>query len=199
MSKKILKKGSANYFSGLESIGGELTLTNSDLIFESHDHNLQTGHISISLKAILSINKSWFPTTFSIVTVDGLKHKFVVSGRNGWTNEINKKINGLKKSTIKNKDLNYNVGFNKYNADIKSFLKLIPLLLILFLIFNILPFDDLSKILLAIIIIFMAWVISTHNRDDFKEIMDEHERQMEENERQMEEIKKMENEFFKNR
>ena len=110
MSDKMLKKSFANYFSGMEGIGGELTLTDSDLIFKSHHVNFQTGYISISLKAILSINKGWFPTIFSIVTVDGLKHKFVVWGRQDWINQINQKIKGLDKTSIKNKDLKYHIG-----------------------------------------------------------------------------------------
>ena len=119
MSDKILKISSANYFAGLEAVGGKLTLTDSNLIFKSHSFNTQTGYISISLKAILSINKSWtklfgiiplFPNSFSVVTVDGLKHKFVVWGRQDWINQINQKTKSLDKTSIKNKDLKYHIG-----------------------------------------------------------------------------------------
>jgi len=55
----IFKEGAANLQSGIETVGGRLSLTNRRLVFESHAFNVQTGATIIPLESVDSARKCW--------------------------------------------------------------------------------------------------------------------------------------------
>ncbi|WP_198147328.1 GRAM domain-containing protein [Gilvimarinus polysaccharolyticus] len=52
-----MKEGGANLQKNIETVGGELHLTNQRLIFKSHKINIQTGITEIQLSDIKSVKK----------------------------------------------------------------------------------------------------------------------------------------------
>lgn len=97
----IAKKGKASMYRRLETVGGNLFLTNQRLIFESHAINVQTGTVEIPLTAISDLEFRWtkilnlipvFPNTIAVSTSDGTINKFIVFGRAEWKEAIEAEI-----------------------------------------------------------------------------------------------------------
>ena len=75
----------ANYFKGIEYIGGKLQFLENEMVFTSHALNFQTGSISIPYNYVSHVEKRntlfIVPNGISVFTLDGAKHKFVVWNR----------------------------------------------------------------------------------------------------------------------
>jgi len=95
-NEKIIRKGAANHFKGIESVGGRLFLTNHRLYFSSHAMNVQTHHLSVPCIDILSVGKrntlGIIPNGMFIELKNGQKEKFVLWGRGKWIREIEQQI-----------------------------------------------------------------------------------------------------------
>lgn len=68
----------ANYFRGIESVGGKLHFDNTGIIFKSHAFNIQRGETRIEYEDIEKAEVKGFLTGMSVYTKDGTEHKFVV-------------------------------------------------------------------------------------------------------------------------
>lgn len=88
-----LHSGGANHFKNGEAVGGKLYLTEEDLIFKSHNLNLQNHELIIkrnTIKAIESCNTMWLvPNGLRIILANGSKERFVVNGRKKWLKLLN--------------------------------------------------------------------------------------------------------------
>ena len=86
----------ANYFRGMEGVGGKLHFDEEGLTFVSHAFNIQTGETRIDYKQIKSVAKrntlGIFPNGMSIFTNDGIEHKFVIYKRTVVIEFINQHI-----------------------------------------------------------------------------------------------------------
>ena len=86
----------ANYFRGIEAVGGKIYFYEDKLIFKSHVFNIQRGETEIKYSDIYEIQKRntsfIVPNGISIITKDGFKHKFVLNGRNKVIEFLNSKI-----------------------------------------------------------------------------------------------------------
>jgi hypothetical protein len=93
----LIKKGLANHFKGLESVGGELYLTNNRVIFKSHQFNIQTHTEKFPIDEIVDIGKrntlGIVPNGIFIKMKDGRFEKFVVWRRSEWLAEIQERLN----------------------------------------------------------------------------------------------------------
>lgn len=84
--QKILMEGGANHFKNKESVGGYLILTDKELIFKSHNINIQNHHLIIPLNQITGVKTSLtlgvIPNGLRIITntaieeFDMMKEKF---------------------------------------------------------------------------------------------------------------------------
>jgi|TARA_B110000438_G_C15382907_1_gene465569 hypothetical protein len=93
-AKEILHEGDANFFVGIESVGGRLFLTKDTLIFHSNGITLSRVNklTEIQLNEINRIKKHNFLglITNGIKVYTNLKtYKFVVSNRKRWIEKIN--------------------------------------------------------------------------------------------------------------
>ncbi|MBO3444358.1 hypothetical protein [Clostridium sp. CCUG 7971] len=81
MKDYIGKKIQANYFRGIEAVGGHIYFDKTGLTFSSHKLNVQTGEARIEYKDINSVTKrntlGIVPNGISILTNDNFEHKFV--------------------------------------------------------------------------------------------------------------------------
>ena len=81
----VLYSAPANHFMGWEAVGGKLYLLKDRLEFQSHSLNIQNHQTIIPVKnikeAILFSYLGFIPNGLMIVTKEGQKEKFVVSGR----------------------------------------------------------------------------------------------------------------------
>ncbi len=92
----VIKQGAANHFVGIESVGGQLYLTNERLFYKSHNINFNNHELNIPLK---NIKKTIYCRTFFVVP-NGLKihlkngkiEQFVLWKKKQWKNEIDKLI-----------------------------------------------------------------------------------------------------------
>lgn len=86
----------ANHFKGAEGVGGWLYLTKDELIFKSHNINIQNHKLAMPLNQIASVKTSFslgfIPNGLQVVTNDGVE-KFVVFNRKEWVYKINASIN----------------------------------------------------------------------------------------------------------
>jgi len=77
---------------GKDSVGGWMYLTESEVIFASHNVNRLIHSLSISLDKINDVRFSFVlgfvPNGLSITTQAGLVEKFVVNNRKNWTRKI---------------------------------------------------------------------------------------------------------------
>ncbi len=96
-NEKILKNGPANLQRGIETVGGNLYLTNLRLVFESHAFNVQRGTTLITLGEISSVTKCWtkflnliptVPNSLAVTTNQGQERRFVLVDRNTWISAI---------------------------------------------------------------------------------------------------------------
>ena len=83
----------ANHFSGAESVGGKLYLTQNALIFVSHKLNIHNHELTIPIVEIadleLSNNLGLVPNGLTVHTKSGTTEKFVVNKRKVWIEKIN--------------------------------------------------------------------------------------------------------------
>lgn len=94
--KNIIYCGRANHYLNGIAVGGNLYLTDNQLIFQTNILNfIQKHECIINLKDVTSIE---FEKTLGMVnngllirTENGLKEQFVVTNREQWKNEIEKK------------------------------------------------------------------------------------------------------------
>lgn len=75
----------ANYFRGIEAVGGHIKFDETGLIFKSHSLNIQTGNTRIDYSQIVRIAKrntlKIVPNGISVFTKDNFEHKFVINNR----------------------------------------------------------------------------------------------------------------------
>jgi hypothetical protein len=92
-----IKQGDANLQRGIETVGGQIYLTNQRLIFESHAFNVQTGATVVPLTDITGARKCWtkflnlvplFPNSVAVTTNGGKEYRFVIFGRQEWIDAI---------------------------------------------------------------------------------------------------------------
>lgn len=76
----------ANYFKGIEAVGGKIYFDDTGLTFKSHALNFQTGETRIEYVQIIKVVKrntlGIIPNGMSIFTKDNYEHKFVIYHRN---------------------------------------------------------------------------------------------------------------------
>ena len=72
----------ANYYRGLEAVGGKLSFDDTGMTFHSHAFNIQTGEARIEYKDIDRAQTRGLLTEISVFTKDGQDHRFVVYHRN---------------------------------------------------------------------------------------------------------------------
>ena len=92
------KSISANYFRGMEAVGGKIYFDEKGITFKSHSFNIQTGNIRIEYMSIDYVEKrntlGIVPNGMLIVTKDGIEHKFVISHRKEIIEYIQSKCKG---------------------------------------------------------------------------------------------------------
>lgn len=71
----------ANYYRGLEAVGGKLAFDDLGMTFRSHALNIQTGETRIEYKDIVNAQTRGLLTEISVYTKDGKDHRFVVYHR----------------------------------------------------------------------------------------------------------------------
>ena len=95
---KVILKGSANLQRGLEAVGGHLTLTSVQLVFEPHKLNIQRGQEKIVLSQIAQVTECWTkflsfipiaPNSLLVVSKSGEEYRFVLHNRKAWAAAIN--------------------------------------------------------------------------------------------------------------
>jgi hypothetical protein len=93
----IVKEGSANLQRGLETVGGQLLLTNHRLIFEAHSLNLQRHSTVLELTDVVSTTPCWtklfgliplVPNSLAVRLKDEKEYRFVLFGRKSWDEAI---------------------------------------------------------------------------------------------------------------
>ena len=82
----------ANYYRGIEAVGGKLFFYNHGILFQSHALNIQTGETRIEYKDIQKAQKRGFLTGMSVYTKDGVEHKFVIYHRKDVIEFLNSQI-----------------------------------------------------------------------------------------------------------
>ena len=87
-----IKTGPANYFKGLSNTGGNLTLTNTQLIFKPGRLNFRRNIETIAVKDIVAVERrntlGVVQNGFGVVLRNGQTHRFVVYGREDWINAV---------------------------------------------------------------------------------------------------------------
>ena len=86
------KSIAANYFRGVEAVGGKLIFDDAGITFKSHALNIQRGESRIEYKDMLEAKVKGFLTGMSVYTKDGLEHKFVVYHRKDVVEFLNSKV-----------------------------------------------------------------------------------------------------------
>lgn len=99
--EKLIHEGGANLHRGWEAVGGHLYLTSQRLLFQSHSFNVQTGNAEIPLAEVASLRLCWtkflgiipvFPNSLAVHTTNGSEHRFVVHGRQAWSDAIRQQL-----------------------------------------------------------------------------------------------------------
>lgn len=79
------KRIHANYFRGIEAVGGKIYFDGGGLTFKSHHINIQKGETRIEYTDILNADicktLNLVPNGIVIHTKDGLEHRFVINNR----------------------------------------------------------------------------------------------------------------------
>lgn len=90
----------ANYFRGIEAVGGKIYFYEDRLVFKSHLFNIQRGETEIKQdnidKAERRMTMYIIPNGLGITTKDGFYHKFVLYGRDSIIQFLNSKIDNYK-------------------------------------------------------------------------------------------------------
>jgi len=98
IDERVIKQGAANMQRGIETVGGQLYLTNQRLLFSAHRFNVQTGDSEVPLRTISSVQRCWtrflgvlplLPNSLAVHTRDEV-HRFVVFGRSHWADAIHR-------------------------------------------------------------------------------------------------------------
>jgi hypothetical protein len=88
----VVREAGANYFRGVEGVGGKLVLTNRRLIFKSHKSNIQNHQWDFDLSQIEKIDaaRTWnlFKNGLMVLLAGNETHKFVVAEPDEWANVI---------------------------------------------------------------------------------------------------------------
>ena len=75
----------ANYFRGVEAVGGKLYFDAAGMTFKSHMFNVQTGETRIEYSRIRRVQKvntmGLVPNGMAVFTDDGREHRFVINNR----------------------------------------------------------------------------------------------------------------------
>lgn len=105
--EKIILDGPANHFMGKESVGGYLYLTKKEIIFNSHNLNIQVHETVIPIEQIFEVKTTLtcglVPNGLQIITKNSVE-KFVVANRKYWVQKINDAMLSQRKES--------EVGFN---------------------------------------------------------------------------------------
>lgn len=95
----LLHEGPANYFRGLEAVGGWLTVTSRRLHFRSHGMNVQNETWELPLASIREVDTAAtlgiIPNGLRFTTSAGGTERFVVPGRRKWKDAIERARRGL--------------------------------------------------------------------------------------------------------
>ena len=95
--EELVMEGFANLQKGIETVGGQLYLTNRRLVFEAHAINIQGGETAVPLKDVTGVRKCWtkflnlipvFPNSVAVSTKTGREYRFVLFGRQAWIDAI---------------------------------------------------------------------------------------------------------------
>jgi len=86
------KSIAANYYRGIEAVGGKLFFDDIGITFKSHALNIQTGESRIEYKDMAKAEVKGFLTGMSVYTKDGIEHKFVVYHRKDIVKFLNSKV-----------------------------------------------------------------------------------------------------------
>ena len=103
-NEAIVKEGSANLQRGLETVGGQLLLTNHRLIFEAHSLNLQRDSTVLELRDVVSTNFCWtklfgliplVPNSLALRLKNESEYQFVLFERKSWDEAIKRQLRSL--------------------------------------------------------------------------------------------------------
>lgn len=87
---------SANLFRGMESVGGKMKITNTELKFEPNKVNVQKGPLSININDIKEVEKKntllLVPNGLKVTVNSGEEYKFVVNNRGKIMDYLNSQI-----------------------------------------------------------------------------------------------------------
>ncbi len=86
------KSVAANYYRGIEAVGGKLFFDNTGMTFKSHAFNIQVGESRIEYRDIAKAEVKGAINGMSVYTKDGVEHKFVVWHRKDLVEYINCKV-----------------------------------------------------------------------------------------------------------
>ncbi len=93
--KNIIMEGAANHLIKNESVGGWLFLTDDEIIFKSHNFNIQRHQTIIPLNRISDVKPhltlGFVPNGLQIITCNTVE-KFVVMNRKAWIQKIKNAI-----------------------------------------------------------------------------------------------------------
>lgn len=85
---KTIYTGVANLFKGVESVGGKLYLTESELIHRPHSLNIQTKETTIPVLDIVDVETKntlgVVPNGLLVTTKNKTTYHFIVSKRKKW-------------------------------------------------------------------------------------------------------------------
>lgn len=94
---RVLREGRANHQRGLDTVGGQLTLTDRFLVFTPQSLNLHTEVAVFPLSAVRGVRTAWtkllgviplFPNSMAVTFADGSEQSFVVPGRSQWIADV---------------------------------------------------------------------------------------------------------------
>ena len=98
----IIKEGAANLQKNIETVGGNLRLTNRRLVFKAHKLNVQGGVTELDLADVQSCRPCWtkflglipmFPNSLAVYTKHGKEYRFVLFNRHAWAAAIEACLN----------------------------------------------------------------------------------------------------------
>ena len=100
--EQILMDVGANFFRGIEAVGGRLKITTKRLVFSSHLINVQFGTTEIPINNIEHLEKArtlgLVNNQMIVVLKSGVKYKFVINNRDDVINIIEKEIKRYKQN-----------------------------------------------------------------------------------------------------
>ena len=86
----------ANLIRGIESVGGKMKITDSEIIFTPHKINVQSNPLTINISNIKEVGKRntlfIVPNGLSVVEKSGEEYKFVVNNRQKIITYLNEQL-----------------------------------------------------------------------------------------------------------